>query len=166
MGKMVEEGGGVGLRPGVTVRVAHARERIQSVCSRTFKDGLFQFAHRLPPKRQHSRHHEIQHNTQRPDIHRPAFVALVSEELGRGVRRRPTERGQGLALQTDGAEPKVSHLDRIWPGEKDVLRLEVAMYYVHGVLWKELAFDMTFFSNVTSTAPAMSKNLTMVGITL
>ena len=83
---------------------------IQSVCWRTFKDGLFQFAHRLPPKRQHSRHHEIQHNTQRPDVHRPAFVALVSEELGRGVRRWPTERGQGLTLQADGAEPKVSHL--------------------------------------------------------
>ena len=82
-------------------------------------------------------HHEEEHDAQRPHVHAGARVVLVSEELRRGVRRRATERVEGLLAPADRAEAKVPHLDTGAAGVEYILRFQVPVDDVVVMLWGE-----------------------------
>lgn len=104
------------------------------------QDAAFQLGHGVGAERHGGRHHEEEHDAQCPHVHARAHVMLVTEELGCGVRRRATERVEGLLAPAHCAETKVSNLDTGAAGVEHILRLQVAVNDIVVMLQGESVF--------------------------
>lgn len=71
--------------------------------------------------------HEVEQDSQGPDVHVTTHVAFVFEELWSGVGWGATECGEDFRWSTHDTEAKVSHLDAVAGGVEDVLCFQVSV---------------------------------------
>lgn len=80
---------------------------------RTIQDAALQFSHGIGTEWHGARHYEEQHYAQSPDVHIHTHVVLVTEQLGRRIRRGTTQCAEGLVTPAHCAETKIAHLQSI-----------------------------------------------------
>lgn len=91
------------------------------------EDGALQLSHVVPEKWHSGRYHEVQEDTQGPDVWIEANVAFYPKQFRSSIRWWATKIGEELIGAALCAEAKISNLDAVAGGVKNIFCLKVSV---------------------------------------
>lgn len=136
----VEPVGSPNLVEGVAIRRCRAEDSVDQEAALVrdplsrwsgvdaIENAALEFGDSLCAKRQRPDDHEVQKDSERPDVDVRPVVAVVTEQFGGGVRRGATERRQGLTWATVRTESEITYFDLPRPRKENVFGFQVSMY--------------------------------------
>lgn len=112
---------------------------------RTLQDVKAEPAHVCRSERHGGRHHEVEQDTQSPNICVLAYISLSFEQFRGRIGQGAAERVEHVGGRARRAKTKIPHLNAVGASVEDVLSLQVSVHNVDIMLKEKMKIGVTVY---------------------